>query len=99
MSFGGSVSGMLTSLKDNARSKRENFFKKNKDYIKKNNGLKKLVDRKPSQKQLNKIKNQLESDKKKENIRTLIIISTIVVLFVLTYLISQWIWMKNTLEK
>ena len=67
MSFGGSVSGMIASLKNNARSKRKGYFDK-KDSSKYNISTNKLLEKKASLRQLKNIKEKLEIENKKDRI-------------------------------
>lgn len=46
MSFGGSVAGMIASLKANKRSKNDNLFKREKSYYKDKINIDKLLEKK-----------------------------------------------------
>jgi hypothetical protein len=94
MSFGGSVAGMITSLKNNARGKRVKKFDK-KESLKYNISLKKLLKKKATPGQLNDIKAKLEIENKKNRIKTLVILLSTFIILILSYLIIQKIWFDS----
>jgi hypothetical protein len=83
MSFGGSVSAMLSSIKNNARAKRKTYFDRDNKYSK--NGEEKrnpLLDKKATPEQLAEIRNSLIKENKKDLIKNLIMIVVVLVLII-----------------
>ena len=67
MSFGGSVSSMISSLKNNARNKRKNYFDRDNSISKhKNKKRNALLDKKATPEQLEQIRNNMIQENKKE---------------------------------
>ena len=75
MSFGGSVSAMITSLKNNARPKKKILFdKKDTNWKNVNSDLKKISEKKASRKQLKQIRNKLIAENNRDNYKKIIIL-------------------------
>ena len=89
MSFGGSVAGMIASLKANKRSKNDNLFKREKSYYKDKINIDKLLEKKATPEQLESIRRNLIKENRKNQIRTLKIIVIISILIIFTYLLSE----------
>ncbi|WP_139958839.1 hypothetical protein [Flavicella sediminum] len=91
MSFGGSVAAMITSIKNNARTKRKSYFERDHSVSKQQTKLDKLLQKKASPKQLKAIKDKIIQENNKRNLR--IILSTLIILITI-YFFLQWLWMK-----
>jgi len=85
MSFGGSVSAMITSLKNNARARKSLFDKT--DYFRMNNSsnLKNKPTKKASAKQLKKVRKQMAEENKKLIVKRILalIISGLILMLLL----------------
>ncbi len=84
MSFGGSVSAMIATMKNNARSKRKSYFDRDNSLSKnKKTERNALLDKKASPELLAEIRKRMKSENKK--IRT---INTAIIIVTLTFVIS-----------
>ena len=94
MGFGGAVSAMVTSLKNNSRTKRKTFFEGN-DVGLKNRELemKTLLDKKATPEQLVKIRNEIIVRNRKEKIKSIILISIISLLIISAFLLFNSIYL------
>ena len=79
MGFGGSVSAMLSSLKNNKRE-RKSAFDKLKGHKQKNNKL--YFDKKASKEELNQIRLKLKQENRKSFIKNTVIFIVILVVFI-----------------
>lgn len=87
MSFGGAVSAMAASLKNNARTKRKNYFDRNSINSKSGNGERNaLLDKKATPEQLAEIRKEMLKENSKERIKMLVIIG-ILIIFILSALL------------
>ena len=89
MSFGGSVAGMITSLKANKRSKGDNLFKREKSYYKDKINIDKLLEKKATPKHRESIRRNLIKENKRNQIKNLKIIIIVSILIILTYIVSH----------
>jgi len=81
MSFGGAVSAMAASLKNNARAKRKTYFDRNNANSKSEKGKgNDLFKKKVTPEQLSKIRNKMIKENRKERIKILIIIGILTTL-------------------
>ncbi len=88
MSFGGSVSAMITSLKNNSRSKnRKSYFKKDKSFSNKENEKNVFLDKKATPEQLEAIQKNIRKNNRKDRIVNVIILTITIILtvFILRY--------------
>ena len=86
MSFGGSVSAMISSLKNNARAKRKTYFDRDISFSNKmEKSRNALLDKKATPKQLNEIRKSLIKENRKERNKnlTIIVIATALIISVL----------------
>ncbi len=75
MSFGGSVSAMISSLKNNARAKRKTYFDRDNAFFKKRKKSRNaLLDKKATPEQLEKIRKSLIKENRNERNKNLAII-------------------------
>ena len=83
MSFGGSVSAMLTTLKNNRR-KRVSTFKKLKTYedVKYKKGR---IDKKATRQQLIEIREKFQKENKRDIVIKIIVISAMIILFIILF--------------
>ena len=83
MSFGGSVSAMLTTLKNNRR-KRVSTFKKLKTYedVKYKKGR---IDKKATYQQLIEIREKFQKENKRDIVIKIIVISAMIILFIILF--------------
>ena len=83
MSFGGSVSAMLTTLKNNRR-KRVSTFKKLKTYedVKYKKGR---IDKKATHQQLIEIREKFQKENKRDIVIKIIVISAMIILFIIIF--------------
>ena len=91
MSFGGSVSAMLSTIKNNARAKRITYFDRDNKLSK--NGEEKrnpLLNKKATPEQLAEIRNRLIKENQKNRIKNLLII-----VILLACIISLLIFFNN----
>jgi hypothetical protein len=89
MSFGGSVAGMITSLKANKRSKGDNLFKREKSYYKEKINIEKLLKKKSTPEQLKSIRQKLIKENKRNQIKNLKILIIVSIVIILTYIVSE----------
>ena len=83
MSFGGSVSAMAASLKNNARAKRKTYFDRNTKNSKKG-ALQRnaLLDKKATPEQLAKIKKEITNENRKERTKLLVTIGILAIIMI-----------------
>ena len=84
MSFGGSVSAMLSSLKNNSRKKRKTIFDKD-GHTNSGRHLNNLINKKATPEQLAEIKQKLDKQNKKARKKNLIILTIVVIFIVLSF--------------
>ncbi|MEN8121335.1 MAG: hypothetical protein ABFS35_13365 [Bacteroidota bacterium] len=85
MSFGGSVSAMITSLKNNSRQKKKLLFdKKDTNWKKVPVKLKKFREKKATQKQLRKIRTKLLAENSRDTYKKVVALG-------LALLIVSWL--------
>lgn len=89
MSFGGSVAGMIASLKANKRSKGDNLFKREKSYYKEKINIEKLLRKKSTPEQLKSIRQNLIKENKRNEIKNLKLIIIVSIVIILTYIVSE----------
>lgn len=89
MGFGGAVSSMITSLKNNARGKRNTYFDRDNRVSKEKIEINKLLEKKATPEQLHKIRKEIAESNKKNQIKNVKIIIITVVLLLLIYFVSQ----------
>ena len=88
MSFGGSVSAMITSLKNNSRSKnRKSYFKKDKSFSNKENEKNVFLDKKATPEQLEAIRKNIRKNNRRDKMVNVIILvfAIIVTAFIIYY--------------
>ena len=96
MGFGGVVQGMISSIKNNARPKKNIFISRNKDHVNLHSEESNLKYKTVSESKLNKIKDDIRKkakrDKRRQSILALLIIIPIIVISFLTvrYKIEQY---------
>jgi len=86
MSFGGSVSAMITSLKNNARPKKKILFdKKDTNWKNVNSDLKKIPEKKVSKQKLRQIRNKLTAENSRDNYKKFIVL-------IISILMTGWLF-------
>lgn len=84
MSFGGSVSAMISSIKNNARSKRKTYFDRNNSASKNKDGKRNaLLDKKATSEQLEEIKRKMSIENKQIRNKNILIYSCAIILILL----------------
>jgi hypothetical protein len=90
MSFGGSVSAMISSLKNNARAKRKTYFDKNDSY-KKGSDLKTEYDfQEVSADESEHIKERIRANAKKENKKRVFFLILSVMAIIIVFLLFNY---------
>jgi len=84
MSFGGSVSAMITTLKNNARERNTIFDRKNRA-IRKGNKKRYVTDKKATTKQLHKIRKRIKKENRLKAIKAIFL--TLLILVIIRLLI------------
>lgn len=99
MSFGGSVSSMITSLKNNARSKRKTYFDRDntssKNQKKEKNAL---LDKKASPELLAKIKKEIIEENKRVLIKNLVITILSILTLILIIALIRFYYLDSIKE-
>ena len=87
MSFGGSVSAMITSLKNNSRSKsRKSYFKKDKSFSSKENEKNVFLDKKATPEQLEAIRKNIRNKNRKDRmVNVILLVFVIIVTAIILY--------------
>lgn len=89
MGFGGSVSAMIASIKNNSRAKRKTVFDRKYNYKKKQVNDK-LLSKKATSKQLEEIRKKIAQQKKKERYKNLVVITlSLAIMIILTIYFSK----------
>jgi cytochrome c-type biogenesis protein CcmH/NrfG len=92
MSFGGSAAAMITSLRNNARSKRKTFFGRKNINIKKEN-TEVLLDKKAVPEQLAEIrKNMLTENRKERNKNLLIALISLTLIVLVIFVLNNYLY-------
>ncbi len=88
MSFGGAVSAMAASLRNNARKKRKTYFDRDNSHSEnKNENRNVLLEKKATLEQLAKIRNSFIKENRRNNIKNVVIILIILVSNIVALLI------------
>ena len=87
MGFGGAVSAMITSLKNNNRRKKRNPFSKEKDYAVKKDTINNYTFPEATPELLEKIKNDLIIHNRKKTITTIILTAIIIIIFIFGFVL------------
>jgi hypothetical protein len=97
MSFGGSVSAMISSIKNNTRSKRKTYFDRDNSNSRKglNSKRNKLLDKKASPELLAKIKSEMIEESRRTKIKNRIIIILSILVTILIFLFIQIKYMDS----
>lgn len=91
MSFGGSVSAMIASLKNNARPKRKTYFDRDAKSLKRNKKRNPLLDIKATPEQIKKIRKSITFENRRERIKSIVIFSiTAIVLIVVVVIMNNY---------
>ena len=90
MSFGGSVSAMISSLKNNSRAKRKSYFDNKNNKYSNENEKKSVAYKKATPEQIAEIKNKLMKENKKERLKNIIF-----VIFALISIIMLLLFLNN----
>ncbi|WP_127844774.1 hypothetical protein [Psychroflexus aestuariivivens] len=81
MGFGGSVSAMITSLKNNSRGKRQSYFDKKQNHSKsKKQNKNPLLEKKASPEQLQEIRMRLKKENKRNTLLILAVTFIVIAL-------------------
>jgi len=91
MSFGGAVSAMAASIKNNARAKRKTYFDLNNSNSKSEKGKRNtLLDKKVNPEQLSEIRSKMIKENRKERIKVLIVIGILATLIITLFLLLNY---------
>ena len=87
MSFGGFVSAMITSLKNNSRQKnRKSYFKKDKSFSNKENEKNVFLDTKATPEQLEAIRKNIRNKNRKDRmVNVILLVFVIIVTAIILY--------------
>ncbi|WP_457617385.1 hypothetical protein [Lutibacter sp.] len=83
MSFGGSVSAMISSIKNNTRAKRKTYFDRKTSSFRKRDKKNVLDEKKTTPEQLANIREKLAKENRKKSIKTALFIVFIAILIIL----------------
>ena len=91
MSFGGAVSAMAASLRNNARKKRKTYFDRDNSHSEnKNENRNTLLEKKATPEQLAEIRKEMIKENRKERIKMSVIIGILVI-----FIISALLFFNN----